>query len=46
MLDYYSQRTKLTLCSFAAHGEVSVTVGEASVEVGVGESAELTCATR
>lgn len=31
------------LCN--AHGEVSVTVGEASVEVRVGESAELTCAT-
>jgi len=28
-----------------ANGEVSVTVGDASVEVGVGESAELTCAT-
>jgi len=31
------------LCN--AHGEVSVTVGEASVEVREGESAELTCAT-
>jgi len=28
-----------------AHGDVSVTVGKASVEVGVGESAELTCQT-